>query len=116
MIHYTFPGAPISTQHLYHCTSRGFFMMAAGVQMKTDYQWQLKAKPRKIIIGEVKVVIEIFFKNHRRQDVDNFNKLILDACNKILWKDDTQIIELTVRKFVDKANPRVELYVDEYVL
>lgn len=115
-MHYTFPGVPLSTQHLYRCTSKGMYMQANGIQMKHDYQWQLKAKPRHILNGEIKVVIEIYFKDHRKQDVDNFNKLILDAGNNIIWQDDSQIVDLTVRKFIDTINPRVELYIYEHFL
>jgi Holliday junction resolvase RusA-like endonuclease len=33
-----------------------------------------------------------------KPDVDNYAKAILDACNKILWDDDSQIVELKVTK------------------
>lgn len=34
----------------------------------------------------------------KKPDTDNFAKT-LDACNEIVWVDDSQIVELTVRKF-----------------
>ena len=34
----------------------------------------------------------------RKPDLDNFAKAILDACNRVLWLDDAQVVELTVRK------------------
>lgn len=33
-----------------------------------------------------------------RPDLDNYTKLVLDACNKLLWEDDGQIVELHVSK------------------
>lgn len=35
---------------------------------------------------------------HPKPDVDNYAKAILDACNGILWADDSQIIDLKCSK------------------
>lgn len=48
---------------------------------------------------------------HRRQDIDNFIKLVLDSLNGIVWKDDTQITELHAHKMYDKEHPRTEIRV-----
>jgi Holliday junction resolvase RusA-like endonuclease len=42
-----------------------------------------------------------------KPDVDNFAKVI-DALNGIVWRDDNQVVELTVSKFYS-ARPRLEL-------
>lgn len=47
----------------------------------------------------------------RRQDVDNFNRLALDACSGLMWANHSQILEFTLQKDSDKANPRIELTV-----
>lgn len=36
--------------------------------------------------------------SHLRGDIDNYSKTILDALNKVAWKDDRQITELRVFK------------------
>jgi Holliday junction resolvase RusA-like endonuclease len=36
-----------------------------------------------------------------RPDIDNYTKLVLDACNKFLWADDSQICELKAVKKYD---------------
>jgi len=36
-----------------------------------------------------------------RPDLDNYVKLVLDACNKYLWADDSQICHLVARKVYD---------------
>lgn len=36
--------------------------------------------------------------NTVRPDIDNFAKMILDACNAIVWIDDAQIVKLTHEK------------------
>lgn len=47
-----------------------------------------------------------------KPDVDNYAKGIKDALNKIIWKDDSQVVDLRVQKFYSK-NPRVEIRVKE---
>lgn len=33
-----------------------------------------------------------------KHDIDNLAKLVLDAANRILWKDDNQVVTLSLRK------------------
>ncbi len=50
-----------------------------------------------------------------RKDLDNSFKLLLDClqqCKAI--KNDRQCMEIHARKFIDKANPRVEFVITEY--
>ena len=37
-----------------------------------------------------------------RPDLDNFIKLVKDALNKIFWRDDSQIVEISARKIYDE--------------
>lgn len=47
-----------------------------------------------------------------KPDLDNEAKSVLDACNGILYKDDSQIVDLSVSKFYSEE-PRVEIRVEE---
>lgn len=47
-----------------------------------------------------------------KPDVDNYAKGIKDACTGILWVDDSQVVELLVRKFYS-MNPRAVVKVRE---
>lgn len=107
-------GNPKSTQHVYKITARGKFatmyMSAEGKTLKEDYGWQIKSQYKgKPKTGDIDVRIELFFGDKRVRDIDNYNKLILDACTGILWVDDSQIQSLLVIKNYSKSNPRAEL-------
>lgn len=45
-----------------------------------------------------------------KPDVDNFAKVI-DALNGIVWRDDSQVVELTVAKFYS-SRPRLEMMIE----
>lgn len=110
-------GNPKSTQHVYKITSRGKFatmyMSAEGKALKEDYQWQAKSQWKgKLITGDIDLRVELFFGDKRVRDIDNYNKLILDALTGIVWEDDSQIQSLLIVKNYDKKNPRIVLQVN----
>ncbi|MED0736254.1 RusA family crossover junction endodeoxyribonuclease [Aneurinibacillus thermoaerophilus] len=45
-----------------------------------------------------------------KPDADNFLKGVKDALNKVIWKDDSQIVSVTVAKFYSQR-PRIEVKV-----
>ncbi len=53
-----------------------------------------------------------------RPDIDNYCKLVLDACNGYLWADDGQIVDLRAQKlYAFKPNmPRIEIEIQEVKL
>jgi Holliday junction resolvase RusA-like endonuclease len=46
-----------------------------------------------------------------RPDLDQYVKLVLDACNGFLWHDDSQVVEIIARK--DYGEPSIVLDVRE---
>ena len=69
--------------------------------------------------GAIKVDIDIYRNfskptSKKYGDIDNLAKGILDACNGVLWKDDSQIVSLHVEKFITDNDPCVELVVQEW--
>ena len=66
---------------------------------------------------ELSAVIKLYrkFKSSSRRfgDWDNLGKAICDACNKIIYADDSQIVRCTVEKHTDKLDPRVEIEISE---
>lgn len=47
-----------------------------------------------------------------KPDIDNYVKGIKDACNKVIWNDDSQIVDLQVSKWYSEK-PRVEVAVKQ---
>jgi len=116
----TLLGEPRSTSHIYHYACRGRFptmyMTSAGKALKEDYQWQIKGQYHGEPIKDALAVSATFyFGTKRRQDIDNFNKLALDACSGLVWADDAQIQELRLVKAYDKLNPRIELTIHSFI-
>lgn len=112
-----FKGEPVSTQTIYKMTCRNgypcWYMTKVGKDKKEEYQWQMKSQwkgnPTK---KKLKVDIKLYFKDKRIHDIDNYNKILLDAGTGIIWEDDSQISKLTLAKFINK-NPRIEVKVKE---
>ena len=92
-----------------------------------------RSKPPDLLNGPLTVQIDVFKKPPKsiaavkknqtalqnetlrpttKPDVDNYAKGVKDACNGIVWKDDSQVVELFVRKFYS-LNPRVVVKVRE---
>ena len=117
MINITLLGSPQSTNHIYksHCKFGRpcVYMSKEGKQLKEDYQWQIKSQYHgEVLTSDLKMTVELWFGTKRKHDVDNYNKLILDALSGLVYEDDKQIIELTVRKGYDKKNPRAEVKIE----
>ena len=90
------------------------YMTAEGKNIKEAYQWEAKSQWKgKPLSGNVSLSAHFFFKTKRRRDLDNQNKLILDALTGIAYEDDSQISELHLFRGYDNANPRIEVAIAE---
>jgi Holliday junction resolvase RusA-like endonuclease len=95
---FTLTGEPRSTNNLYRASCRGGFpstyMTPAGKTLKQAYQWEAKAQANREgyepLKGDLDVTIRFHFCTHRKRDLDNMNKIVLDALSGIAWKDDSQ--------------------------
>ena len=108
-----FKGQPLSTQHIYRSVCRGSFpnryMIKEGKELKEQYQLEAQNQYKgKVILTNCNMEIILFFKDKRRRDVDNYNKLVLDSLEGIVYEDDKQIQKLTVEKRIS-VNPRIEI-------
>ena len=66
---------------------------AAEVAKQKDFPPAMKKE-------RVCVAMSFYLPDHRRRDLDNLSKAVLDACNGILWQDDTQVDHLTLDKHI----------------
>ena len=62
-----------------------------------------EAKKRMAVTGEIRPV--------SRPDIDNLGKAICDACNGIVWTDDSLIVDMHLQEFY--GEPRTVLKVEE---
>lgn len=61
--------------------------------------------------GLLSVSVECWFKGQPRVDVDNLLKLVLDSFNRVVWIDDSQVVEALVCKYTRSRLPRTEVHV-----
>lgn len=104
-------GEALSTQHIYGSRGHRRYMKSDAAALKEAYGWQAKAdwNAPPLTVG-LAVRIEFYFATNRKRDLDNHNKIVLDALNGIVWEDDKQIDDLhLVRNPADPVNPRVEV-------
>jgi len=87
--------------------------------LKTLTKQQYRSAP---IQEHVAVKIRFYFKIPKRPkypfptigDIDNYSKAILDALNGIVWKDDSRIADLDVKKrFAEKSQILVSVTLAE---
>ena len=94
--------------------------------IKQIYMYEIK--PKALITKPVTMLIKAYFsipksttkskridmlynniRPTKKPDADNIAKIICDALNGIAYKDDTQVVSLTVEKWYTEENPRVEV-------
>lgn len=61
--------------------------------------------------GEIAVQVHVY-RARRSGDLDNFFKAAFDALKGIAWDDDKQVVRLVADRYEDKANPRMEVWVE----
>lgn len=113
------PGLPVppTINHFYGHRGHVRFITEWGKEYVMLTQMQvydvIKAIPDfKPLTTPVKVYLDI----HRARatgDLDNFAKPALDALEGLVYVNDRQIVELHMRRFDDKHNPRADVRVVE---
>lgn len=54
---------------------------------------------------------QFFSGSRQRRDIDNLLKLIMDSATGLVWKDDSQVMELAARRFMGDPNPRTDFVI-----
>ena len=134
-IYFTIPGIPVGKGRP-RFARRGNFVTAYTPEKTASYENLVKLvaaeamKGTELITGPVAVRMFLFvtpppsWSNKKRinalnrgifptskPDLDNCIKGIFDACNEIVWKDDKQVVDLTVRKrYAEQARAMVHVH------
>ena len=134
MIIFTIPGTPVGKGRP-RFARRGNLVTTFTPEKTASYENLVKVKAeeamvgRELIAGAVAVTILLFITppaswsnkkmlqalNHEimpttKPDVDNVIKGIFDAMNEIVWNDDKQVVDVTIRKrYANTARATVEV-------
>ena len=134
MIVFTIPGTPVGKGRP-RFARRGAVVTTYTPEKTASYENLVKVKAeeamvgRELIAGAVAVTILLFITppaswsnkkmlqalNHEilpttKPDIDNVIKGILDAMNEIVWNDDKQVVDVTIRKrYANTARATVEV-------
>ena len=111
-ISFTILGDPVPAPRP-RVTEHGTYMPKEYVAHKDGLGWRFKERVKRPEPGPLVVTLEFHRKNRRKVDLDNLEKTILDAGNGILWKDDSQIMEMHSKKVLGSRIPRVEVRLEE---
>lgn len=114
----TLSGQAKSTNHIYRYACMGnsptMYMITEGKNIKDQYQLEAQAQWKNgRILDDLEVTLHFYHGDQRKRDIDNYNKIVLDALAGIVYFDDKQIKSLNISKFYDKENPRVEVEIKE---
>jgi len=68
-----------------------------------------------VITGPVRLKILYYFGKRKVKDLQNLPKTTCDALIGSVYRDDNQVCEIIMKKFLDEKRPRVEIEVDEII-
>jgi len=109
------PGDPVPKGRPRHTAKGVTFTPERTRRAERDMAFVAKAAaPKGPLAGPLCVELTFACATRRRQDWDNLGKLVCDACNGILWEDDSQIEDAHVVKRIGvgaalaKTSVRVE--------
>ena len=100
---------PYSTNNIYYRSWRHWFIKPKPKAQKEHYILQARTQKTEFYESEVEVEVYLYFWDKRKRDIDNYNKLWMDALSWVIYNDDKQITKMYLEKRYDKQNPRIEL-------
>jgi len=107
----SFRGDPASKQRPRVVDKRAFTPKATKIAEKSIKLLLVLAYPKMEPDEDhcFEVTIRFFCAYRQRKDLDNMTKLVLDACNGIVWVDDSQVTSLDLKVQRASDHPRTEL-------
>jgi crossover junction endodeoxyribonuclease RusA len=105
--HLVLPYPPTANLYWRHCNGRTFVSADANNYRRRAATIARVAQVR-LFRGPVAISIDVY-RPRRVGDLDNTLKVLLDSLRGIAFEDDSQIVELSARRFDDKDDPRAEV-------
>ncbi len=100
---------PVPINHKHFVVNGRNILSKKYREAKKDLQLEFQCLWKEEITEEpIAVNIIQYFGDNRKRDIDAYIKILLDAAEGIVYKNDNQITEMHVYKEKDKDNPRVE--------
>lgn len=113
-IHFVVDGQPIPKQSFRAVRGGGYTSPRVKAHQRRVAEYAMLAMVgRNPIQGPVEVRYNFYCGDNRHRDFENLAKLVSDALNKIVWLDDSQVVDARICKYLDKDNPRTEIWVTE---
>lgn len=117
MIRFTIPGVAVPKGRPRYTSSGHAYTPHRTKAYAEEVQWIARrtVASQPPFTGPVAVRIVEYRKGkpEARPDADNVAKNLLDALNKLVYEDDSQVVSLLVEKRRDAKNPRVEVEIEE---
>lgn len=115
MISFVVDAKPVSTNASYKRSKQGRLCKTTAAEI-FEAKLQLAARcvmrGQPPLTGSLSVGIVFHFQNER-PDTDGPIKPVLDALQRIVYKNDRQVRRLIVERAIDAKRPRVEVHVAE---
>ena len=64
------------------------------------------------ILGKIKLTLILYFKDKRKRDLDNYNKVLIDCLKNKLFEDDDQIYQLYMEKHIGCGYNKICIIID----
>ena len=118
MLKLTLPYPPSGNSYKRHyCTEDRTHKISAYLtdetkMFKEEAGWMAKMAYKEPLQGPLVAVIRIY-RPHLKGDIDNLQKVLLDALQGIVYRNDSQLEETHVYVKLDRLNPRVEVEIKE---
>jgi crossover junction endodeoxyribonuclease RusA len=106
---YTLPVPPSTNRFWRICRGRPVLSSEARFYKKKVAALLHKEKPRK---GEVSLTIA-WYRERKSGDLSNRIKCLEDSLQGVLYVNDSQVVALHAYRYDDKANPRIEVSVQD---
>lgn len=114
VIYFTVPGEPLSKERPRWGARHTYTpKRTAAAEVRVVDAFEFAYPLGEPLSGELRVRLDFYKGNRRRTDIDNLQKLVLDALNGVAYVDDWQVAELTSTRAYDKAHPRTEVTIWE---